>query len=62
MLKKIFNADDFGISPGVNQAIALAHTKGVLNSTSIIHKSKKDRHGNNLKQYNSMYYNKIKLE
>ncbi len=36
MPKKIFNADDFGISPGVNQAIELAHTKGVLNSTSIM--------------------------
>lgn len=36
MLKKIFNADDFGISPGVNQAIAKAHKEGVLNSTSIM--------------------------
>ena len=36
MLKKIFNADDFGISPGVNQAIFKAHTEGVLNSTSIM--------------------------
>ena len=31
MLKKIFNADDFGISEGVNQAIVTAHTKGALN-------------------------------
>ena len=36
MLKKIFNADDFGISPGVNQAITKAHKEGVLNSTSIM--------------------------
>ena len=36
MLKKIFNADDFGISPGVNQAIVKAHKEGVLNSTSIM--------------------------
>ena len=32
----IFNADDFGISAGVNQAIYKAHTEGVLNSTSIM--------------------------
>ena len=36
MLKKIFNADDFGISEGVNQAIVTAHTKGALNSTSLM--------------------------
>ncbi len=36
MLKKIFNADDFGISQGVNQAIIKAHKEGVLNSTSIM--------------------------
>ena len=34
--KVIFNADDFGISPGVNQAIEKAHKQGVLNSTSIM--------------------------
>lgn len=34
--KIIFNADDFGISPGVNQAIEKAHKQGVLNSTSIM--------------------------
>lgn len=36
MTKIIFNADDFGVSPGVNQAIFKAHTKGVLNSTSLM--------------------------
>ena len=36
MLKKIINADDFGISPGVNQAIITAYQKGVLNSTSMM--------------------------
>ncbi len=36
MLNLIFNADDFGISSGVNQAIFRAHTEGVLNSTSIM--------------------------
>lgn len=36
MINKIFNADDFGISTGVNQAIFKAHTEGVLNSTSIM--------------------------
>ena len=36
MPKIIFNADDFGISPGVNKAIFKAHTEGVLNSTSIM--------------------------
>lgn len=34
--KVIFNADDFGISPGVNQAIEKAHKEGALNSTSIM--------------------------
>jgi len=36
MPQLIFNADDFGISQGVNQAIYKAHTQGVLNSTSIM--------------------------
>ena len=36
MIKKIINADDFGISPGVNQAISEAHRDGILNSTSIM--------------------------
>ena len=36
MLEKIFNADDFGISKGVNRAIYKAHCEGILNSTSIM--------------------------
>lgn len=36
MVNLIFNADDFGISKGVNEAIFKAHTQGVLNSTSIM--------------------------
>ena len=36
MVKLIFNADDFGISQGVNEAIFKAHTQGILNSTSIM--------------------------
>jgi len=32
----IINADDFGISSGVNQAVAQAHTGGVLTSTTIM--------------------------
>lgn len=35
-LKKIFNADDFGMSRGINQAIAKAYHEGILNSTSIM--------------------------
>lgn len=35
-LKVIFNADDFGISRGVNAAICEAHTKGILNSASLM--------------------------
>lgn len=35
-LKKIFNADDFGISRGVNEAIVRAHKEGILNSASIM--------------------------
>ncbi len=34
--RKIFNADDFGMTPGVNQAIAKAYHEGILNSTSIM--------------------------
>ncbi len=36
MLKKIFNADDFGISLGVNEAIKKAHQEGILNSASLM--------------------------
>lgn len=36
MMNVIFNADDFGMSKGVNAAIYKAHTEGVLNSTSIM--------------------------
>ena len=36
VLRKIFNAADFGMSRGVNQAIAKAYHEGVLNSTSIM--------------------------
>ncbi len=32
----IFNADDFGISRGVNQAIIRAHNEGILNSASLM--------------------------
>ena len=35
-LKKIFNADDFGISKGVNAAIVQAHKEGILNSASLM--------------------------
>lgn len=36
MTKIIINADDFGISPGTNQAIITAYQKGLLTSTSIM--------------------------
>lgn len=36
MTKIIFNADDFGISPGVNRAIQKAHQEGILNSASLM--------------------------
>ena len=36
MLQKIFNADDFGISLGVNAAIIKAHQEGILNSASLM--------------------------
>jgi len=35
-LKKIFNADDFGISHGVNLAIKQAYNEGILNSASLM--------------------------
>ena len=34
--KKIFNADDFGISKGVNAAIVKAYKEGILNSASLM--------------------------
>lgn len=36
MVKKIFNADDFGATHGVNRAVAKAYHEGILNSTSIM--------------------------
>ena len=35
-LQMIFNADDFGISKGVNAAIVKAHREGILNSASLM--------------------------
>jgi predicted glycoside hydrolase/deacetylase ChbG (UPF0249 family) len=35
-IKKIFNADDFGISQGVNAAIIKAHKEGILSSASLM--------------------------
>ena len=35
-IKKIFNADDFGISKGVNAAIVKAYREGILNSASLM--------------------------
>ncbi len=32
----IFNADDFGSSPGINQGIVEAHVRGVVTSTSLM--------------------------
>ena len=34
--KIIFNADDFGISQGVNKAICKAYHEGILNSASLM--------------------------
>jgi hopanoid biosynthesis associated protein HpnK len=34
--KVIINADDFGLCQGVNEAVAKAHTEGVLTSTTLI--------------------------
>ena len=36
MARLIFNADDFGLSHGVNKGIVHAYKKGVLNSTSLM--------------------------
>ena len=36
MIKKIFNADDFGATRGVNQAVARAYHEGILNSASLM--------------------------
>ena len=36
MKRLIVNADDFGISPGVNQGIIEAHERGIVTSTSLM--------------------------
>ena len=36
MIKKIFNADDFGMTLGVNAAIVRAYNEGILNSASLM--------------------------
>ena len=36
VLKKIFNADDFGMTLGVNAAIIRAYNEGILNSASLM--------------------------
>jgi len=36
MKKVIINADDFGLSKGVNEGIVLAHQNGILTSTSLM--------------------------
>ena len=35
-MQVIFNADDFGLTHGVNQGIKDAHLKGVVNSTTLM--------------------------
>jgi predicted glycoside hydrolase/deacetylase ChbG (UPF0249 family) len=35
-MKVIFNADDYGLTPGVNTGIAKAHLHGVVNSTTMM--------------------------
>ncbi|ENM5732493.1 chitin disaccharide deacetylase [Vibrio mimicus] len=35
-MKVIFNADDFGLTPGVNEGIAKAHRDGVVKSTTLM--------------------------
>ena len=35
-MKVIFNADDFGLTPGVNQGIVQSHLKGVVKSTTML--------------------------
>ncbi|MGA8299885.1 MAG: ChbG/HpnK family deacetylase, partial [Terriglobales bacterium] len=36
MRQLIVNADDFGLTPGVNRAIAEAHREGVISSTTLM--------------------------
>lgn len=36
MRRLIINADDFGLTPGVNRAILEGHTKGVITSTTLM--------------------------
>ena len=36
MRRLIVNADDFGLTPGVNRAIAEAHQRGIVTSTTLM--------------------------
>ena len=36
MIRAIVNADDFGLSPGINDGILLAHQKGILTSATLM--------------------------
>ena len=36
MLRLIVNADDFGLTSGVNRGIAEAHAKGIVTSSTLI--------------------------
>lgn len=36
MTRLIINADDFGLTPGINKGIIEAHKKGIITSTSLL--------------------------
>lgn len=54
MKQLIVNADDFGLSKGINQGIIEAHTKGIVTSTSLMVDSPFANEAKNLLQYSNL--------
>ncbi|EKO3827212.1 chitin disaccharide deacetylase [Vibrio harveyi] len=51
-MKVIFNADDFGLTPGVNKGIIKAHQQGVVQSTTMMVGMDAERHAIELAKQN----------
>ncbi|WP_104029253.1 chitin disaccharide deacetylase [Vibrio jasicida] len=52
-MKVIFNADDFGLTPGVNNGIIKAHQQGVVRSTTMMVGMGAEKHAVELAKQNS---------
>ncbi|MDF4952104.1 ChbG/HpnK family deacetylase, partial [Vibrio parahaemolyticus] len=52
-MKVIFNADDFGLTRGVNNGIVKAHQQGVVHSTTMMVGMDAEQHALELARHNS---------